>query len=215
MVDISKLKMIVNVVEKDIRLVTVGDSGTVDVDAYPGEKFHGRIARVAPVLDPATRTASMEIEIANNDKRLKPGMYARVSLTVEERKNTLVAPKSAVVDFENKRGVWMPNKDNRAAFVQVRRNFGIEDTERIEITGGLNEGDRIVTTGATAVRNNDQLIIAGATAPGAGGPGGASGRGGRGGAGAPAGAGGQKPQAMGGPPAAPASESGGQRPPRQ
>ena len=125
-VDISKLRMVANVVEKDIRLVTVGDSGTVDVDAYPGEKFNGRIARVAPVLDPATRTASMEIEIANNDKRLKPGMYARVSLTVEERKNTLVAPKSAVVDFENKRGVWMPNKDNRAAFVQVQ--LGIEDT---------------------------------------------------------------------------------------
>ena len=88
--------MVVNVVEKDIRLVTVGDSGDVDVDAYPGEKFRGRIARVAPVLDPATRTATMEIEIANNDKRLKPGMYARVSLTVEERKDTLVAPKSAV-----------------------------------------------------------------------------------------------------------------------
>ena len=149
------------------------------------------------------------VEINNGQFRLKPGMYARVSLTVEERKNTLVAPKSAVVDFENKRGVWIPNKDNRAAFVQVQ--LGIEDTERIEITGGLNEGDRIVTTGATAVRNNDQLIIAGAAKPGAGGPGGAGGRGGRGGA---AGGDGQKPQAMGGQPAAPAAAGGGQRPPR-
>jgi RND family efflux transporter MFP subunit len=197
-VDISKLKMIVNVVEKDIRLVSVGDSGDVDVDAYPGEKFHGRIARVAPVLDPATRTASMEIEIANNDKRLKPGMYARVSLTVEERKNTLVAPKSAVVDFENKRGVWMPNKDNRAAFHAVQ--LGIEDTDKVEITAGLSEGDKIVTTGATAVRNNDVLIIAGAAGPGggAGGQGGGpAGRGGRGPGGAAAGAqppaGGQRP----------------------
>ncbi len=159
-VDISKLKMVVNVVEKDIRLVTVGDSGDVDVDAYPGEKFRGRIARVAPVLDPATRTAAMEIEIANNDKRLKPGMYARVTLTVEERKGTLVAPKTAVVDFENKRGVWMPNQDGRAKFMPVQ--LGIEDLDRIEIIGGLKEGDKIVTTGATAVRNNDQLVIAGA-----------------------------------------------------
>ncbi len=177
-VDISKLKMVVNVVEKDIRLVTVGDSGDVDVDAYPGEKFRGRIARVAPVLDPATRTAAMEIEIANNDKRLKPGMYARVTLTVEERKGTLVAPKTAVVDFENKRGVWMPNEDGRAKFMPVQ--LGIEDLDRIEIIGGLKEGDKIVTTGATAVRNNDQLVIAGAAAPRSpGGPGGA--RGGRGG----------------------------------
>ncbi len=173
-VDISKLKMVVNVVEKDIRLVTVGDSGDVDVDAYPGEKFRGRIARVAPVLDPATRTATMEIEIANADKRLKPGMYARVSLTVEERKGTLVAPKSAVVDFESKRGVWMPNADNRARFVAVE--LGIEDAERIEIKSGLKEGDQIVTTGATAVRNNDQLVIAGAGGSRA--PGGPGGRGG-------------------------------------
>ena len=180
-VDISKLKMVVNVVEKDIRLVTVGDRGDVDVDAYPGEKFRGRIARVAPVLDPATRTATMEIEIVNNDKRLKPGMYARVSLTVEERKDTLVAPKSAVIDFENQRGVWMPNEDNRAKFMPVV--LGIEDLDRIEIKSGLKEGDKIVTTGATAVRNNDQLMVAGAARPGGpGGPAGApAGRGGRGG----------------------------------
>jgi membrane fusion protein (multidrug efflux system) len=195
-VDISRLKMIVNVVEKDVRLVNVGDSGDVEVDAYPGEKFHGRIARVAPVLDPATRTATMEIEIANGDNRLKPGMYARVSLAVEERKNTLVAPKSAVIDFENKRGVWMPNAESRATFVPVQ--LGIEDPERIEITAGLKEGDRIVTTGATAVRNNDVLIIAGE-----GGPGGPGGPGGRGGDGARKFQGGQRPGGMTGQAGAP------------
>ena len=175
-VDISRLKMVVNVVEKDVRLVTVGDRGDVEVDAYPGEIFKGQIARVAPVLDPATRTATMEIEIPNIDNRLKPGMYARVSLTVEERKGTLVAPKSAVIDFENKRGVWMPNAENRATFFPVQ--LGIEDTDRIEIKAGLKEGDRIVTTGATAVRNNDVLIIAGEDGParmGGGAPGGAGG----------------------------------------
>ena len=173
-VDISRLKLVVNVVEKDLRNVTAGDVGIVEVDAYPGEKFNGRIARVAPVLDPATRTASIEIEIPNGDKRLKPGMYARISLTVEERKNILVAPKSAVIDFESKRGVWQPNADNRATFVPV--SLGIEGPEHVEIVDGLKEGDRFVTTGAAAVRNNDQLIIAGEA--GRGGPGG--GRGGPG-----------------------------------
>jgi len=165
-VDISRLKLVVNVVEKDLRMVTAGDVGIVEVDAYPGEKFNGRIARVAPVLDPATRTASIEIEIPNGDARLKPGMYARISLTVEERKNTLVAPKNAVIDFENKRGVWMPSEDRRAQFVPV--TLGIEGPAEIEIVAGLKEGDRFVTTGAAAVRNNDQLIIAGEAA-GAGG----------------------------------------------
>ena len=158
-VDISRLKLVVNVVEKDLRMVTPGDVGIVEVDAYPGEKFNGRIARVAPVLDPATRTASIEIEVPNGDKRLKPGMYARISLIVEEHKNTLVAPKTAVIDFENKRGVWVPNDERRATFVPV--TLGIEGTDHIEIVAGLKEGDRFVTTGAGAVRNNDQLIIAG------------------------------------------------------
>lgn len=210
-VEISRLKLIVNVVEKDLRLVDTGDTGDVEVDAYPGEKFRGRIARVAPVLDPATRTASMEIEIQNSDNRLKPGMYARVSLVVEERKGTLVAPKSAVIDFESKRGVWVPNDEKRATFVPVE--LGIEDAERIEIKSGLNEGDRIVTTGATAVRNNDVLLVAGEAAPagGFGGPGGA----GRGGAeGARTFKGGQRPPGAGGGPPGGQRPPGGQKPPQ-
>ena len=173
-VDISRLKLIVNVVEKDLRMVTAGDVGIVEVDAYPGETFKGRIARVAPVLDPATRTASIEIEIPNSDHRLKPGMYARITLTIEERTNTLLAPKSAVIDFENKRGVWVPNDQKRAAFVPV--TLGIEGTDEIEILAGLKEGDRFVTNGAGAVRNNDQLVIAGEGAGPNGAPGGAGGR---------------------------------------
>jgi HlyD family secretion protein len=172
-VDISRLKLVVNVVEKDLRMVTAGDVGVVEVDAYPGEKFNGRIARVAPVLDPATRTASIEIEIPNPGYRLKPGMYARITLTVEERKNVLVAPKIAVIDFENRRGVWVPTEDTRAKFLPVE--LGIEGTDTIEIVSGLKEGDRFVTTGAAAVRNNDQLVVAGADGPSRGPMGGGNG----------------------------------------
>ena len=68
-VDISSLRLVANVVEKDLRLVNVGDPATVEVDAFPGETFKGRIARVAPVLDPATRTAPMEVEVPNRDNR--------------------------------------------------------------------------------------------------------------------------------------------------
>jgi RND family efflux transporter MFP subunit len=175
-VDISKLRMVSNIIEKDLRMVTVGDSADVEVDAYPGETFRGHIARVAPVLDPSTRTASMEVEVPNASFKLKPGMYARVNLTVEERKGVLTAPKNAVIDFESKRGVWMPSSDNHAQFVPVE--LGIEDADRVEIRSGLKEGDRIVTTGAAAVKNNDQLVIAGADGPGEVGSG--AGRGGRG-----------------------------------
>jgi RND family efflux transporter MFP subunit len=202
-VDISRLRLVVNVVEKDLRMVSAGDVAEVEVDAYPGEKFHGKIARVAPVLDPATRTAAMEVEIPNNDNKLKPGMYARINLTVEERKNALVAPKNAVIDFENKRGVWMPNEENRAQFVAVE--LGIDGGDNVEILTGLKEGDKFVTTGAAAVRNNDVLIVAGQAGPGGqGGPGGGGfQKGGRGGDSARKFQGGQRPGGMTGQPGAP------------
>jgi RND family efflux transporter MFP subunit len=217
-VDIARLRLVANVIEKDLRMVNTGDPAEVEVDAYPGDKFRGRLARVAPVLDPATRTAAMEIEVGNPDYRLKPGMYARVTLTVEDRKGTLVAPKNAIVDLQNQRGVWVPNEDNRARFLAVE--LGIEDADRIEIKSGLKEGDRIVTSGATAVRNGDQLVIAG---DGEGGPGGMRGgpggtRGGRGGGqtafeqGQRSGGGGRGPRGAGG--ATPGAQGRGQRPPQ-
>lgn len=181
-VDISRLRLVVNVVEKDLRLVNAGDPAEVEVDAYPGEKFQGKIARVAPVLDPATRTATMEVEIPNSNNKLKPGMYARINLTVDEHTNVLVVPKFAVVDYSNDRGVWIANDQDRASFVPLK--LGIENGTHIEVLDGMKEGSRFVSTGAGAVRNNDQLMYAGqAGGGGRGGQGGGQGRGGRGGEG--------------------------------
>jgi hypothetical protein len=70
--------MVANIIEKDLKQIAVGDMARVEVDAFPGEDFMGRIARVSPVLDPSTRTAPLEVEISNPQYRLKPGMYARV-----------------------------------------------------------------------------------------------------------------------------------------
>ena len=170
-VEIARLRMQAAVVEKDLRFVGVGDPATVEVDAYPGDKFKGRVARVSPVLDPATRTATMEVEIPNTDNRLRPGMYARVELTIEEHKGVVVVPKLAVVDFEGRRGVWQSGGDNKAQFLPV--TLGIEAGDRVEITSGLKAGDRFVTEGAGAVRRNDTLVVPGQS----GGPG--QGRGGR------------------------------------
>jgi membrane fusion protein, multidrug efflux system len=200
-VDISSLRLVANVVEKDLRMVDVGDTALVDVDAFPGEKFKGRIARVSPIIDPATRTAPMEVEIPNPNFRLKPGMYARVDLEIDGRQNVLLVPKIALVDSEGRRGVYQPSEDNRATFKPVQ--VGIEDAERAEVLDGLHEGETVVSVGAGALRRNDQLVVAGQGGDqqrgpgGAGGPGGQPGMGrqrGQGGPGGPGGAGtGQAP----------------------
>ena len=84
-VDIRTVRMVANVVEKDVKRLNVGMPAQVEVDAFPGEKFVGRVSRIAPVFDPQTRTAEMEIEVPNQSYRLKPGMYARVELTIDSR----------------------------------------------------------------------------------------------------------------------------------
>jgi HlyD family secretion protein len=164
-VDISRVRLVVNVIEKDLKQLQAGDETRVEVDAFPGEMFTGRIARVAPVLDPATRTAPIEIEIPNGDYRLKPGMYARISITTDERKDTLVVPANAVVDYSGRRGVFIANEDSTVAFRTVR--LGIEEAAQTEVLDGLEEGERVVTTGAAALQDGATVVIAGQTQGGA------------------------------------------------
>ncbi len=169
-VDIRIVRMVANLVEKDFRRVLAGTPAAVEVDAFPGEKFAGKVSRVAPVFDPATRTAEMEIEVPNPGYRLKPGMYARVQLTIDSRPNALTVPSNAVVDVDGKRGVFVaaPREGEgrqaqgppilTAQFKPVQT--GITDGARVEIVAGLGDGVQVVTTGATALKNGDRVVTA-------------------------------------------------------
>ena len=163
-VDIGRVRLVANIVEKDLTSMQTGDETRVEVDAFPGEMFMGRVARVAPVLDPATRTAPIEIEIPNPGFRLKPGMYARVTVTTDERKEALVVPANAVVDTGGRRGVFLAADNNTVSFRPV--TVGIEESTQIEILDGLSEGDRVVTTGAAGLRDGDRVILAESAAGG-------------------------------------------------
>lgn len=156
-VALRTVRMVANLVEKDVSRVRQGTAGVVEVDAYPGEQFTGRVARVAPLFDAATRTAQMEIEIPNPGYRLKAGMYARVRLTVDTRPNALVVPRNALVEVEGKQGVFVAS-GQKAAFSAVET--GLQDETRVEITAGLNDGARIVTTGAGSLRDGDTIVLA-------------------------------------------------------
>jgi len=157
-VDIDTVRLVANLVEKDFKRVSPGVEARVEVDAFPGEKFVGKVSRVAPVFDPATRTATMEIEVPNPGFRLKPGMYARVRLTTDRRANALVVPRAAIVDIEGQRGVFIVDGPT-AKFRAVQT--GLQDNERVEILDGLQEKERVVTVGALALRDGDRITVLG------------------------------------------------------
>jgi len=178
LVDIRVVRLVVNLVERDLRRVVRGTDASVRVDAFPSETFEGHVARIAPVLDPATRTAEIEIEIPNPEFRLKPGMYARVQLVTARRPRTLVIPRNALIDADGQQGVIVPAARTPAGpspasaggrpalvarFVPVR--VGVQEGDRIEVLGGLEEGDAVVTTGSAGVRDGDPLLVSGAARP--------------------------------------------------
>ena len=173
-VDIRTVRLVINVVERDLRRISPGVAVEIEVDAYPGEVFTGRVARVAPILDPATRTAQVEIEVPNGNFRLKPGMYARAKFTVEKHEKTLLVPTVAVADVSGKLGVFIPNGET-ANFHPV--TTGIQHQDFTEIVTGLQEGQRIISTGASSLREGDRIALAGARAGGRGGRGGRRGGG--------------------------------------
>jgi len=171
-VDITRVRLVANVVEKDLKELESGNAASVEVDAFPGEKFAGRIARVSPVLDPATRTAPIEIEIPNPTFRLKPGMYARVGITTQTKKNALVLPSTAVIDLGGRRGVFQLQNET-AVFRTVQ--VGTEQGSIVEILSGLKDGDEVISTGAGALRDGDRVALAGRAGGGRGRRGGGEG----------------------------------------
>jgi membrane fusion protein (multidrug efflux system) len=121
----------------------------------------------------------MEIEVPNPGFRLKPGMYARVRLTVERHPDALTVPANAVVDVDGKRGVYTI-KDQTAKFIETK--IGLSDAQRIEILDGLAEGDRVITTGSLAIRDGEKVALPTAGRGGGGGRSGGGNRAGGGGA---------------------------------
>jgi len=166
-VDIGYVRLVANLVEKDVKRVTQGTPALVEVDAYPGEKFAGHVSRVAPVFDPATRTAEMEIEVPNPGFRLKPGMYARVQLKVAERADALTVPTNALVFRDGQQGVFVPQEDV-AHFIPIQT--GLQDTEHVEVLSGLDEHETIISTGAAALVEGSKFVLADETADPSGAP---------------------------------------------
>ena len=165
-VDVSLVRLVANLVERDLRLVSEGVQARIEVDAFPAETFMGHVARIAPVLDPATRTAQIEIEVPNADFRLKPGMYARVRLSVGTSHDVVVVPREAVIARASARGVFRVAVASEPPTVEfITLVIGLEDQTYVEVVKGVSEGDVIVTTGAAGLQHGDPVALAGEESP--------------------------------------------------
>ncbi len=133
-VELDPITGVLFVPEKDYRRVRVGQQGELVTDAFGGETFSARVARIAPVFDPSSRQARVELSADNADRRLKPGMFVRVTLILDAVDNATIVPLSAVTTREDRTGVFVINPDGRTVSWRLVR-LGIKEEGRVQILG--------------------------------------------------------------------------------
>jgi cobalt-zinc-cadmium efflux system membrane fusion protein len=144
--DISTVWVLVNVYQKDLPYVRVGDQVAIQTDTYP-EVFHGRIAYVAASLDPNTRTMQARIETNNPGEKLKKDMYVVATVNAGTIQNVIALPDAAVLrDTENQPFVYAAASTNQ--FGRRSVTLGESLNGKTEITSGLKAGDQIVGNGS-------------------------------------------------------------------
>jgi cobalt-zinc-cadmium efflux system membrane fusion protein len=132
--------------EQDLGLVAQGDEVSIQVPAYPGEKFPGKVGHVGDVVDPATRTVKVRCIVANPDHRLKPEMFARVEVRNAGKHKAIAVPARAVLADGDK---WFVVEAIEGNVFRIRRvDVGPESEGQVRILGGLTPGEKIVTEGA-------------------------------------------------------------------
>jgi RND family efflux transporter MFP subunit len=158
----NPLTAVIFVIERDYPKMTVGQETVVTTDAYPGQVFRGAIRRIAPLLRENSRQARVEIEIANAEHLLKPGMFVRARVEFASREQATLVPITALVRREGKEGVFLVESDGsqepslRARFVPV--TTGIVSGEVAEVREPALTG-RVVTLGNHLLEDGAKVIL--------------------------------------------------------
>ena len=155
---ITPVKLLVAVSETDYTRISKGDKCVITADALPGESFRGSVVRIYPVMDPSSHTFNVEVQVPNANARLRPGMYARVSLNMGDTES-IVIPDAAIVKQQGsgQRTVFVLKDDDTAEVRLV--TLGKFFDGQYEVLEGLSEGDRVVSKGQASLRSGIKVEV--------------------------------------------------------
>ena len=152
------VKLLVGISESEYTQIKKGDKVSLTVDAIPGRQFSGQVERLYPVIDAATHTFKAEVTVANTDKVLRPGMYARVTVNFGTR-HSVIVPDKALVKQEGTgtRFVYALQPDGTVSYlpVTVGRHMGTE----YEILSGLDAGAQVVVKGQASLKDGIKVNV--------------------------------------------------------
>ena len=147
--DLESLMLRVNVPERELAKLSVGQPAELSFDAVPGRSFAGKIALISPYIDAQTATFPVRIRVTDTGGLLRPGMFARVAIVYERKPDALQIPRTALLDGDGPPKVFVV-QDGKAAERTVE--LGLSNGAMIEVVSGLKDGDQVVVVGHGAVK---------------------------------------------------------------
>ncbi len=159
-VELDPLIAVFFVTERDYVLLQNGQRADIRTDSYPGMVFPGEIVRIAPVFNTGTRQARVEVRVANPQLRLKPGMFARISLVLEQVAEALTVPEQALVTRDGNSGLFVVAEDG-ASVAWREVTVGIREGDRVQVSAE-HLGGRVVVLGQQLLKDGSRIAIAGA-----------------------------------------------------
>ena len=145
-----------HVPEREYRRIETGQPAGIEVDALQGARFEAIVARVSPVVDPATGTFKITIEVSDASRRLKPGMFGRISIVYDSHMNALQIPRGAVIEEGGETAVFVIAGDT----VEKRAiRTGYSESGYIEVLEGLDEKDEVVIVGQSNLKNGSKVAV--------------------------------------------------------
>ena len=158
-IDIGKLIAVIFVIERDYTKIQLGLETIITTDAFPDRRFKGKVIRIAPMLKEKSREARVEIEILNEDRLLKPGMFIKAQIRFEQHENATVVPVAAIIKRNGAQGLFLADLQQRKAkFVEI--TVGIINNAQAEIIAPPLTG-AVVTLGHHLLEDGGSIILPG------------------------------------------------------
>ncbi|NLO41969.1 MAG: efflux RND transporter periplasmic adaptor subunit [Bacteroidales bacterium] len=154
---IKPVKLLINVSEKQYTKISKGMEVKVVVDIYGDEEFNGKVSLVYPTIDPRTHTFPVEINIANANEKIRPGMYARVIVDMGSQEHVVVPDVSIVKQQGSGDRYVYVYKDGKVSYNKVKIGRRLGDS--YELISGVNDGDQVAITGLARLNNGMEVEI--------------------------------------------------------
>jgi RND family efflux transporter MFP subunit len=156
LMDYSKLYMELNLAEKNINVVKVGQNIRIMNYTIPDDTLSGKITQLSPAIDPETRSFKAIVNINNSELLLRPGMFAKGEIIVASLDSAIVIPKDIILSKQRGNTVFVINKGLAEERII---NFGLENPDEVQVISGLKKNDRLVIKGFETLRNRSKVKV--------------------------------------------------------